>query len=124
MDIYCCECENAVPTEDVDGLSLYPHRPDLAYKRFYMCPACEAFVGCHPGTSVPLGTLAGPRLRFHRSLLHSALDPMWRNGARKRKDVYAAISAKLGYEFHIGEVCTVEDAQRILKIISEMEGET
>lgn len=34
-------------TEYVDGTVIYPHRPDLANRKFYICRPCNAYVGCH-----------------------------------------------------------------------------
>lgn len=68
----CPYCkENA---QQVQGDALYPHRPDLKQKTFYWCKPCDAYVGCHPGTTDPLGTLANKNLRFQRGLAHCAFD--------------------------------------------------
>lgn len=52
----CDYCLNEA--ELVSGYSIYPHRPDLYHKNFYQCKPCDAWVGCHPNTTNPLGRLA------------------------------------------------------------------
>lgn len=63
----------------VDGTVVYPHRPDLAAKRFWRCAPCQAWCGCHPGSSRPLGVPATADLRKARQMLHNdRLDPLWK----------------------------------------------
>lgn len=49
--------------ELVGGDIIYPHRPDLYELKFYYCAVCEAWCGCHRGTTKPLGRLANAELR-------------------------------------------------------------
>jgi hypothetical protein len=64
------------------GKEIYRNREDLADKPIYVCESCGAYVGCHPGTTRPLGTPAGPELRRARSMLHDQrIDPIWRSAA-------------------------------------------
>ena len=75
MPIKCPYCEK-VP-ELVTGDKVYPHRKDLYSKWFWRCEPCNAYVGCHPGTKNPLGTLANQELRAWRLQAHHAFDPIW-----------------------------------------------
>lgn len=62
----------------VGGDVIYPYRRDLAEKQFYQCRACpDAYVGCHPGTTDPLGRLADKKLRLAKSHAHAVFDPLW-----------------------------------------------
>jgi hypothetical protein len=98
-----------------DGREVYPNRPDLHSKSIWVCDACRAYVGCHPGGTLPLGTPAGPALRRARERLHTLrIDPLWRTAdeaegyepeddvARKkirkaaRSRIYSYLAAKLG----------------------------
>ncbi|MCK7474048.1 MAG: DUF3268 family zinc-finger domain-containing protein [Rhodopseudomonas palustris] len=96
-----------------DGSEIYPHRPDLHSKRIWMCDACSGYVGCHPGTTTPLGSPAGPALRDARiKLHHRMIDPLWktadnyykptsnkeRNTIRRcaRTRVYAYLANRMG----------------------------
>jgi hypothetical protein len=63
------------------GAELYPHRADLAEKKFFECRPCDAFVGVHVSTGLPLGTLANAELRKLRSAAHRAFDPVWQDAA-------------------------------------------
>jgi hypothetical protein len=54
-----------------------------SYGFIYLCdsyPKCDARVGCHPRTIIPLGTLANKELRQRRSLAHRKFDPLWQSG--------------------------------------------
>ena len=62
-----------------DGQEIYPHRPDLWDLPFYICRSCNAYVGCHPGTTKPLGRLADKALRAAKSEAHRAFDPLWKS---------------------------------------------
>lgn len=41
-------------------------------------PRCDAYVGCHPRTSKPVGTLANRELRLMRREAHNSFDWLWR----------------------------------------------
>ena len=99
----------------------YPHRPDLAGKRFWSCAPCDAYVGCHDGTTKPMGRLANAELRSWKMRAHAAFDPRWKGKGRKeRAKAYRELAEQLGIrrdDCHIGlfdvflcrrvvEVCT------------------
>jgi len=86
MDVPCPYCTKQ--TELVGGKEIYPHRPDLYGKRFYLCRGCNAYCGCHPGTVKPLGSPAGPRLRQLRRDAHDTFDRLWKNGYMSRNAAY------------------------------------
>lgn len=125
---YCYE-----PARLVTGERIYPHRPDLAEKRFWHCEDCEAWVGCHPrnphfgqdGTA-PLGRLADRALRQAKQRAHAAFDPLWqpRSGKRcfgHRKEAYAWLAAQLGIgveDCHIG-MFDVETCNRVVQACLE-----
>ncbi|PPE78258.1 hypothetical protein C3941_19530 [Kaistia algarum] len=107
----CTYCGKAA--ELVTGATMYPHRPDLAAKQFYRCVPCSAWVGCHDGTTRPLGILATAELRQAKSAAHAAFDRLWkakieRDGCSKkaaRGAGYAWLADQLGIEAadcHIG----------------------
>jgi hypothetical protein len=74
--VICDYC--GVPAQLVTGTEVYPHRADLASKHFYLCRPCKAWVGCHPGTTDPLGRLADAQLRGWKSRAHATFDPLWK----------------------------------------------
>src|ERR1700684_383239 len=99
----CRYCEQ--PAQLVDGTVIYPHRPDLAAKRFWACLPCSAWVGCHPGTEKPLGRLANAQLRAAKMAAHGIFDPLWKGGPMRRREAYRWLAGELGMEpkrCHIG----------------------
>lgn len=86
---YCSEVSKLV-----DGSVIYPHRSDLFSKSFYYCDNnhSPAYVGCHPRSNKPLGTLADKELRGMRNAAHRAFDPLWRNGLMSRSNAYRQLS--------------------------------
>lgn len=103
MKIVCPYCKTPAPL--VTGRSVYPHRPDLYHKQFYQCKPCDAYVGCHNGTTHALGRLANAELRAAKIRAHSAFDPIWKEGSMRRGSAYTWLAEKLGIEkseCHIG----------------------
>jgi hypothetical protein len=91
----CPEC-GATP-RIVSGRTIYPHRQDLWSKSFWACTDCgKAYVGCHPGTKRPLGTLATKELRAARSRAHAAFDPIWKSRRMRRSEAYKWLAGQLG----------------------------
>ncbi len=83
------------------------------YGPIWECDPCEAWVGCHPGTTKPLGRLANKELRLAKIAAHDAFDGLWRRKVQKEKcsksharsKGYAWLAAQLGIspqQCHIG----------------------
>lgn len=103
MTVICDYCK--APADLVAGREIYPHIPKLWANAIYRCLPCKARVGCHPGTTKPLGRLANAELRAAKMAAHAAFDPLWKGGEMKRKDAYRALASALGVRFedcHIG----------------------
>lgn len=78
----------------VKGSEIYAPNNKLKARNFWICPPCDAYVGCHKkghpiflkkgkvvisdGT-YPLGTLANEVLRTLRQRVHKVFDPLWSN---------------------------------------------
>lgn len=92
--VKCPYCKAS--TNLVSGLEVYPHREDLSSKKFYLCKPCNAYVGCHPDSSKPLGTPANKATRKARSEAHRTFDVIWKDGYMARSDAYRWLSARLG----------------------------
>lgn len=45
----------------------------------YNCSPCDARVGCHKQSLLPLGRLANAELRKAKQAVHGAFDPLWKN---------------------------------------------
>ena len=93
----------AKPATLVMGALLYPHRPELAERRFWECADCQAWVGCHtprgdddPHCPRPLGTLADASLRRWRNSAHALFDPLWQSGQMTRGQAYEWLAEKMG----------------------------
>lgn len=117
MTPVCPYCE--VPAVLVDGKKIYPHRPDLAARKFWLCGPCDAYVGCHvrgawswrdgvrvtsDGT-LPLGRLADAELRAAKSAVHAELDKLWPGGGMTRGRAYALLAKAMGMnkdQCHVG----------------------
>lgn len=99
----------------VKGDRIYPHRPDLAKLNYYMCE-CGAYVGCHKGTTNPLGNPAGALTRVARSRAHGIFDCIWQWQLMTRKEAYIWLSGKMGLpDVHIGEL-TQDQAFQVVQI--------
>lgn len=122
----CPYCEQ--PSEQVTGAVIYPRRPDLAQKVIYRCEPCAAWVGCHPGTDIPLGRLANKALRDAKQAAHAAFDPLWK--AKKARDNISTKAARTaGYRWlatqlgidakdcHIG-MFDEQQCQRVVELCS------
>ena len=117
----CPHCQSAAVL--VNGLAIYPRRPDLKALKFWQCAPCDAYVGCHkPGAwvetrngriasdgTLPLGRLADAELRRAKKAAHAAFDVFWfyeDNKTRARRAAYARLAEAMGIEVHdchIGE---------------------
>lgn len=103
----------------------------------WICIPCEAWVGCHTGSSEPLGGLADKALRQAKMAVHAAFDPLWqvltpaypdllrpsakiRSIARGR--AYQWLAKQLGIssdECHVGmfDLARCEEAVRVIQWI-------
>lgn len=72
----------------------------------YLCAPCDAYVGLHPFTAIPLGTLATAPIREARKLAKAAFNPLWMNGGMSRSEAYAWLAKAMGIadvnQCHIG----------------------
>jgi hypothetical protein len=71
----------------------------------YKCTKCDAYVGVHTGTKVPLGRLADRELRELKKECHALFDPVWRGRKLTRKIAYFRLAQALGIpskECHFG----------------------
>jgi hypothetical protein len=101
------------------------------YGPLYVCLPCQAWVGCHPGTTTPLGRLANAELRRAKMQAHEAFDSVWRAlyerrrasdpsypRGRARGSRYKRLAALLGIpprQCHIG-MFDVDQCLRVVEI--------
>ena len=110
------------PAELVTGKQIYPHRSDLHKNNFYRCVPCNAYVGCHKGTTTPLGALANARLRTLRHQCHEVFDLLWKGGFVVRSNAYSWLAKQLDIpkdECHIG-MFDESRCKQTLKIMQEL----
>lgn len=115
--VICPYCKN--PAQLVTGRDVYPLREDLRFLKIWQCGPCDARVGCHKDTKIPKGTLANTELRHCRIQAHKLFDPMWKKGAKSRKEAYIWLSKKLGIppkKCHIGNFNKYM-CERVIKIL-------
>ena len=74
----------------------------------YVCsryPACDSYVRVHPGTKIPVGTMANRELRALRNEAHRNFDRLHKQGLMSKEDAYcwlaSILAAPLG-QAHIG----------------------
>lgn len=79
----------------VTGEYIHPFQPIHKNKNYYICIACDAYVGCHKGTQKALGTLADAELRTLRMKVHHEFDFLWKSNIMTRKNAYIYLSKKL-----------------------------
>lgn len=89
---HCRYCGSAVSL--VNNLELYG-RSYGQWPFGYYCGFCEAYVGTHPRTHIPLGTMATSALRKKRMEAHEAFDPIWRSGKVSRGQAYHLLACAL-----------------------------
>lgn len=89
----CPYCNSKVIIED--SIKIYKNK---SYGYVYMCanyPKCNAYVGCHGNTQVPMGTVANMELRNLRHEAHKYFDQLW-----QRKNKKGFVNARfLGYQW-------------------------
>ncbi len=116
----CPYCNN--PSILVTGDDLYPHIPALRSKSFYRCAPCKAHVGCHPGTTKPLGRLANAELRRLKMDAHAAFDHLWAGGRMKRASAYKWLAGALGIDpktCHIG-MFNEDECRAVVDVVSAL----
>lgn len=82
---YCGRTSEFLPSSE----QLY----GVEYGPVYFCEPCYAWVGCHKGTTRPLGIPASQEIREARRKAHAVFDPIWQS---IWKDLNRAHAVKLG----------------------------
>lgn len=85
----------------------------------YRCRNCGAYVGMHPYTAIPLGTLADGATRDARRRAKDVFNPLWQQGSMTRTEAYTWLASHLGVAVaacHIGWF-DVEMCEQVVTII-------
>jgi hypothetical protein len=123
MKIYCCGCKKYVIPRLTTGREIYPHRENLHRLKFYKCDTCNNYVGTHKNSVkkiIPLGNISTSKLRNLRMQIHNLIDPIWKSGKMKRKDLYKKISQEIGWEYHTAKIRSADEAEKIITILKKI----
>ena len=61
----------------------------------YKCTKCDAYVGVHDGTDIPLGRMANSEVRALRRRAHALFDGLWESNKMKRLSAYQWLAKQL-----------------------------
>ena len=67
-----------------------------SYGPVWACQPCDAYVGVHRGTQIPLGRLANANLRAAKKHAHLYFDIIWQSKLLTRDRAYKWLSSALG----------------------------
>lgn len=99
----CCPyCDGAV---EIAGHAEIYGRVYSDWPWVYRCKSCGAYVGMHPFTSIPLGTLADKELRHTRVQCKQPFTVVWQSGMMTRDQAYQRLAEHMGMtaaECHFG----------------------
>lgn len=100
--------------------------PTSKITHVYACsgyPKCDAYVCVHPGTNIPMGTLANPALRQLRQAAHYHFDKLHSTGLMTKTDAYAWLADRVFMprsQAHIGNFSeyycqlVIDESKRLL----------
>jgi hypothetical protein len=106
-----------------DGKEIYPRSLSFHHLPFWKCDICGNYVGCHHKTknrTKPLGCIPSEAVRNARKHIHKLLDSIWKENKMARKEIYAAISEKLGWKYHTANIRTIDEAREVYRILQEI----
>ncbi|HEX5362357.1 MAG TPA: zinc-finger-containing protein [Fluviicoccus sp.] len=85
---------------------------------------CNSYVGVHPFTNIPLGTLATFEMREARKEAKAEFNPIWQSRQMTRSEAYAWLAGKLGIpvgECHIGWF-DEDQCERVIEVCQQRKG--
>lgn len=95
----CRYCAGSV--ELVSNSEIYNGRAYGDWPYAYLCSDCKAYVGLHPDTDIPLGTLADAQLRKDRNAAKGAFHRVKEKRGFSRSLAYQWLAGKMAIE--VGE---------------------
>ncbi|WP_409969875.1 zinc-finger-containing protein [Bengtsoniella intestinalis] len=84
----------------------------------YLCRTCNARVGCHKGTTRPLGNVANEVLRLKRRETHQIFDTFWSEAGMTRTRAYQWLGQQMGMsarKAHIGSF-EMDQCQQVIDL--------
>ena len=113
---YCGGPIRLIPAIQIYGSSVY--KLGLEHESIYQCQNCNARVGCHKGTTRPLGNVANETLRLKRMETHKVFDAFWKTNHMSRTQAYKWLSQQLRLpekQAHIGGF-EMDQCQRVIDL--------
>lgn len=91
------------------------------YPFIYLCNDCRSYVGLHPNTSSPLGTLADEETRQARNIIKKRFISWYKFNGYSRGKAYKDLSKMMGIsqrECHFGWFClsALKEVDRLMKL--------
>lgn len=92
----------------------------------YVCknyPRCDSYVRVHPGTTIPMGTVANKKLRTMRKDAHKYFNQIYYRGIMTKQEAYQWLSEFMGLPMestHIGMMgeyycqMVIDECQKVL----------
>ena len=112
----CRFCKGAVKL--INNVEIYGR--EYGWPLAYRCDCCNARVGTHPGTDIPLGTLADDATQKARSAAHAAFDRLWRGKTPwHRSQAYRALARAMGVRTAHISWFDAADCQRIVRMCND-----
>ena len=114
---YCGGVIKLVPAVSIYGAAA-AKRLGLEREHIYQCQNCNARVGCHKGTTRPLGDVANEVLRLKRMETHQVFDTFWRDHNMSRTAAYRWLAKRMELpesKAHIGGF-EMDQCQRVIDL--------
>lgn len=114
---YCGGVIKLVPAVSIYGEAA-AKRLGLEREHIYQCQNCNARVGCHKGTTRPLGNVANETLRLKRMETHQVFDAYWKRQNMSRTAAYRWLAKQMGLpegKTHIGGF-EMDQCQRVIDL--------
>ena len=118
----CPYCGAMTHLRTADGIYLDNSRNTM----LYVCknyPRCDSYVRVHPGTTIPVGTVANKKLRSMRNEAHRYFNQIYYRGIMSKQEAYMWLSDLLGLPMastHIGMMgeyycqLVIEECKKVL----------
>ena len=120
---YCGGVIKLIPAKMVYGEST--RRRGMEGEYLYQCQNCNARVGCHKGTTRPLGNVANEVLRLKRMEAHRVFDALWKSGRMTRTGAYRWLAGELHLRpdrAHIGGF-EMDQCQKVIELCEKTNNE-
>ena len=119
----CPYCSSAVHFRNADGI----YKNTTENTKLYVCskyPGCDSYVRVHPGTTVPVGSLANAKLRALRVTAHKHFKKLYETGLMTKKEAYAWLAfiiqspmsqAHIGYQSEYYCNLIIQESDKIIR---------